>query len=90
MKQNQLIKSSTIFGAFFTLQAIGYIQGFGKYGAVKLESAISFGVYHLAHIFQPYSPIGWPLSPFICGILLVMTPFLETNSDLDADRFAQH
>jgi hypothetical protein len=73
------LSASGLFGLFFTMQAIGYLHGSGIYGQANIENTLAFGIYHLSHIFQPHKPLAWPLSPFLCGFVLLCIPFMEKD-----------
>ncbi len=79
MEKYKSLISSGLFTVFFTSQAIGYMHGHSFFGKVDADSTIAFGIYHLGHIFQPHNDVAWPLSPLLCGILLLMIPFIEKD-----------
>ena len=79
MKKNKFLISSGIFSLFFVLQGVGYIHGHEKYNQINPENAMAFGIYHLAHIFKPFENLAWPLTPLLCGLVLLFMPFIEID-----------
>ena len=79
MEKIKSISSSGIFTLFFSLQSIGYLHGLGIFGKVNIENTISFGIYHLSNIFQFKEVIALPVSPLLCGFLLMLLPSIEES-----------
>ena len=79
--------SSGLFSLFFLLQALGYLHGYEVYDQAELESTVTFGILHLSYFFQPYSDFSWPLSPLICGAMLIAIPFYNEASQTFRDIF---
>lgn len=74
-------KIGGLFGLFVFIQAFGYLSGAGsisKYPSSVYE-AVHYGIAHLRHFFQPFSKTAWPLSPTLCGLMLLYVTHLPNQ-----------
>ena len=42
----------------------------------SIYEATHYGIAHLRHFFQPFSEPAWPLSPMLCGLMLLYVAYL--------------
>ena len=71
------------YGTFFLAQAYGYAHGRKQRVDVEAKEAIIFGAQHLYHITRLTGRIAWPLTPFLCAIMLLVvlySPHLRGTS----------
>lgn len=69
-------KFGSLYVVFFFLQAFGYAHGIGATGPTSVYEAVTFGMSHLLLILRPHDGSAWPLSPFTCGLLLMVVPYV--------------
>jgi len=65
-------KLGGVYGLYFYLQANAYATGGAD--ALKetsISALVAHGVRHLSHILAPFSGVAWPLSPTLCGLLVL-------------------
>jgi hypothetical protein len=69
----RLAKLGGLYGLFFFLQSYGYALGGGSAEAppTSVFAAVAHGVKHLSHILVPFGSVAWPLTPTLCGILVL-------------------
>ena len=79
---DELTKMGAIAGAFFFMQAAGYLAGdtacSAKSGDGLLVAAVA-GAAHLSHFFLPLSGFAWPLGPVLCRALLLYAVHLPST-----------
>lgn len=61
----------TVLGVFFFVQAYGYARGAGIDPPASIAEAVTRGMIHLPHLVTPWSDVAWPLTPSLCGFLLL-------------------
>jgi len=84
-----LLKLGAVYGIFFLVQAYGYDLGLNDQATPEpTDLAVARGVEHLSHFFTPWKDIGWPLTPFMCGILLLYAPYLPAQLRAKPESFA--
>ncbi len=79
---DRLLKLGAIYGLFFILQSYGYAAGAAGVENANIKApasvfeAVAYGVNHLRHILLPISKVAWPLTPVLCGILILYSVYL--------------
>ena len=69
----------SVFGAFFFVQSYGYALGAGREPPSSVAEAVTYGLIHLSHLVTPWSNVAWPLTPSLCGFLLLYSAVLPTQ-----------
>lgn len=74
-------KIGGLFGLFVFIQAFGYLSGAGSISNYpnSIYEAVHYGIAHLRHFFQPFSEAAWPLSPILCGLMLLYVTYLPNQ-----------
>ncbi len=74
-----LTKIAALFAIYLVAQGYGYAFGSTTEPPKNLYDAISHGVFHMKSFLRPWDEVAWPLSPFLCGLMLVYTPYLPSQ-----------
>lgn len=82
----QLLQLGFLFGLYFFMQAFGYALGANLSRPRSVYDSVVYGTTHLRYILQPWRRMGWPLTPFTCGVLMLLTPAAVKQMGAEGDR----
>ena len=83
-----LLRLGTVIGLYLTVQAAGYLQGLGEVRPSSTLEGVLKGISHLEPIFRPWGIDAWPLTPVLCGLLLVYTVYLPAQLQTESGGVA--